>query len=167
VALVDATLAAVRLRLRPILMTSLAFMFGVLPLAISSGAGAGSRRAIGTGVLGGMATATLLGIFFVPVFYVLVRGLVARLAARRAGPAPVPRWSPCHEKASFRPVRRGPRGPVGRLRQPRAYLPGAGRADPAAWPTGQAASATSADGAGAGRRSAGRTWSLATHACAR
>jgi multidrug efflux pump len=90
VALVDATLQAVRLRLRPILMTSLAFMFGVLPLAISSGAGAGSRRAIGTGVLGGMATATLLGIFFVPVFYVLVRGLVARLAARRAGPAPVP-----------------------------------------------------------------------------
>jgi hydrophobe/amphiphile efflux-1 (HAE1) family protein len=83
VALIEATLQALRLRLRPILMTSLAFMFGVLPLALSSGAGAGSRRAIGTGVLGGMASATLLGLFFVPVFFVLVRGFVARRAARR------------------------------------------------------------------------------------
>ena len=71
--LVAATLQAVRLRLRPILMTSLAFAFGVLPLAISSGAGSGSRHAIGTGVLGGMISATVLGIFFVPVFFVLVR----------------------------------------------------------------------------------------------
>ncbi|MCC9596138.1 efflux RND transporter permease subunit [Rubrivivax sp. JA1055] len=83
-ALVDATLEALRLRLRPILMTSLAFMFGVLPLAIASGAGAASRRAIGTGVLGGMATATVLGLFFVPVFYVLVRGFFDR----RRGAAP-------------------------------------------------------------------------------
>lgn len=73
--LVDATLQAVHLRLRPILMTSLAFIFGVLPLALSTGAGAASRRAIGTGVLGGMLTATLLGIFFVPLFYVLIRSL--------------------------------------------------------------------------------------------
>ncbi|MCB4810586.1 efflux RND transporter permease subunit [Methylovorus menthalis] len=72
--LMDATLQAVQQRLRPILMTSLAFIFGVLPLAASSGAGAASRQAIGTGVLGGMLTATLLGIFFVPLFFVLVRG---------------------------------------------------------------------------------------------
>ena len=71
--LVDAILTAARQRLRPIVMTSLAFMFGVLPLALASGAGSASRRAIGIGVLGGMATATALGIFFVPLFYALVR----------------------------------------------------------------------------------------------
>jgi len=76
--LIDATLKAVRQRLRPILMTSLAFMFGVLPLAFSTGAGAGSRRSIGTGVLGGMLTATVLGIFFVPVFYVVIRKFFTR-----------------------------------------------------------------------------------------
>jgi multidrug efflux pump len=70
---VDAAIEASRLRLRPILMTSLAFMFGVLPLAISTGAGAQSRIAIGTAVIGGMLTATVLAIFFVPLFYVLVR----------------------------------------------------------------------------------------------
>ncbi len=69
----EATLEASRQRLRPILMTSLAFMFGVLPMAISSGAGSGSQHAVGTGVLGGMLTATLLAIFFVPLFFVLVR----------------------------------------------------------------------------------------------
>jgi multidrug efflux pump len=73
--LVDATMEAVRMRLRPILMTSLAFGLGVVPLAISSGAGSGSQNAIGTGVLGGMITSTVLGIFFVPVFYVVVRRL--------------------------------------------------------------------------------------------
>src|SRR5471032_2191730 len=71
--LVEATLDAVRMRLRPILMTSLAFILGVLPLAISSGAGSGSQNAVGTGVVGGMITATLLAIFFVPVFFVVVR----------------------------------------------------------------------------------------------
>ena len=70
---IDAALDAARLRLRPILMTSLAFIFGVLPLAISTGAGAKSRVAIGTAVIGGMLTATALAIFFVPMFYVLVR----------------------------------------------------------------------------------------------
>ncbi|MOA57935.1 Toluene efflux pump membrane transporter TtgB [compost metagenome] len=63
---------AARLRLRPILMTSLAFILGVLPLVISSGAGASSRNAIGTGVMGGMISATVLAIFFVPLFFVLV-----------------------------------------------------------------------------------------------
>jgi len=71
--LVEATLDAVRMRLRPILMTSLAFILGVLPLAISTGAGSGSQNAVGTGVVGGMITATLLAIFFVPVFFVVVR----------------------------------------------------------------------------------------------
>ncbi|MBK5142947.1 efflux RND transporter permease subunit [Budviciaceae bacterium BWR-B9] len=71
--LIEATLEAVRMRLRPILMTSLAFMLGVLPLAISSGAGSGSQNAVGTGVLGGMVSATILAIFFVPVFFVVVR----------------------------------------------------------------------------------------------
>ena len=71
--LIDATLRAVHLRFRPILMTSIAFIFGVLPLVVSSGAGAASQHAIGTGVMGGMFTATLLAIFFVPVFFVVVR----------------------------------------------------------------------------------------------
>ncbi|MFM4962146.1 efflux RND transporter permease subunit [Aeromonas bivalvium] len=68
----DAVVEAARLRLRPILMTSLAFILGVLPLVISSGAGASSRNAIGTGVMGGMISATVLAIFFVPLFFVLV-----------------------------------------------------------------------------------------------
>ncbi|MBR0567681.1 efflux RND transporter permease subunit [Azoarcus sp. L1K30] len=71
--LIEATLAAVRMRLRPILMTSLAFGLGVLPLAISTGAGSGSQNAIGTGVLGGTIAATALGIFFVPLFYVVIK----------------------------------------------------------------------------------------------
>ncbi|QNK65455.1 efflux RND transporter permease subunit [Variovorax sp. PAMC26660] len=71
---VEATLMAVRLRLRPILMTSLAFGFGVLPLAIGTGAGAGGRQSIGTAVLGGMVVGTALGIFFVPLFFALIRG---------------------------------------------------------------------------------------------
>lgn len=77
--LIEATLIAVRQRLRPILMTSLAFMFGVLPLALSTGAGSAGRRAIGTGVLGGMFSATLLGIFFVPLFFVLIRRRFSRV----------------------------------------------------------------------------------------
>ena len=71
----EAALEAIRLRFRPIIMTSLAFMLGVLPLAISTGAGSASQRAIGTGVMGGMATATLVGVVFVPLFFVLVRSL--------------------------------------------------------------------------------------------
>ncbi|MFN6961542.1 MAG: efflux RND transporter permease subunit, partial [Rhodocyclaceae bacterium] len=71
--LIEATLEACRLRFRPILMTSIAFIFGVLPLAISTGAGANSRHAIGTGVMGGMFSATALAVFLVPVFFVVVR----------------------------------------------------------------------------------------------
>ena len=71
--LVAATLEASHMRLRPILMTSLAFIFGVLPMATSSGAGSGSQHAVGTGVMGGMISATVLAIFFVPLFFVLVR----------------------------------------------------------------------------------------------
>ncbi len=77
--LLDATLKACRQRLRPILMTSLAFMMGVLPLAYASGAGSGSQRAIGVGVLGGMGSATVLGIFFVPLFYLWVKQRFSRM----------------------------------------------------------------------------------------
>ena len=70
---VEATLEAARMRLRPILMTSLAFILGVLPLALASGAGSGAQNAVGTGVIGGMVAATLLAVYFVPLFFVVVR----------------------------------------------------------------------------------------------
>ena len=73
--LVEATLTAVKLRFRPIIMTSLAFILGVLPLVVATGAGSASQRAIGTGVMGGMIAATVLAVFFVPVFFVVVRRL--------------------------------------------------------------------------------------------
>jgi multidrug efflux pump len=69
----QAVVEAAKLRLRPILMTSMAFIMGVLPLAISTGAGANARHAIGTGVIGGMLAATFLGLLFIPVFYAIVR----------------------------------------------------------------------------------------------
>jgi len=76
--LIEATLEAARLRLRPIIMTSLAFILGVVPLAIATGAGSAAQNAIGIGVLGGMVSATLLGIFFIPTFFVVVRRLSNR-----------------------------------------------------------------------------------------
>ncbi|MBS0848976.1 multidrug efflux RND transporter permease subunit AcrB [Citrobacter sp. JGM124] len=76
--LVEATLEAVRMRLRPILMTSLAFILGIMPLVLSNGAGSGAQNAVGTGVMGGMVTATVLAIFFVPVFFVVVRRRFSR-----------------------------------------------------------------------------------------
>jgi multidrug efflux pump len=88
--LIDATVNAARQRLRPILMTSLAFILGVLPLAISSGAGSGGQNAIGTGVIGGMLSATVLAIFFVPVFFVAVRKVFS------PRPAPANADSPPH-----------------------------------------------------------------------
>jgi len=87
--LLASTLEAVRLRLRPILMTSLAFGLGVLPLAASSGAGSAARNAVGTGVLGGMILATALGVLFVPVFFVLIR----KVFRRRRPSAPEPAQS--------------------------------------------------------------------------
>jgi multidrug efflux pump len=88
--LVPSIMQAVRDRLRPILMTSLAFGFGVLPLAIATGAGSGAQRAIGTGVLGGMLAGTLLGIFFVPLFFLIVERLFVR-HKDRAEHSPTPR----------------------------------------------------------------------------
>ena len=73
--LFEATLHAAKMRLRPIIMTTLAFGFGVLPLALASGAGAGSQHSVGYGVLGGVISSTLLGIFFIPVFYVWIRSV--------------------------------------------------------------------------------------------
>jgi multidrug efflux pump len=76
--LVEAAVEACRMRLRPIIMTSMAFMLGVFPLAVSQGAGAGSQHAIGTGVIGGMITATVLAIFWVPLFFVVVNAIKER-----------------------------------------------------------------------------------------
>ncbi len=102
--LIDASIHAAQQRLRPILMTSLAFILGVLPLAIATGAGAGGRVAIGTGVIGGMITATLLAVFLVPVFFVSVLNLVSRKkpppeapqenSPERSAPPPPPPPSP-------------------------------------------------------------------------
>jgi multidrug efflux pump len=91
----EATIEAARLRFRPILMTSLAFTLGVVPLAVATGASAASQNAIGTGVLGGMISATVLAVFFVPVFFVFVmdpsgRRRRAAAATPDAAPAPTP-----------------------------------------------------------------------------
>ena len=94
--LFDATVEAVRLRLRPILMTSLAFGFGVIPLAIGTGAGAGGRNAIGTAVLGGMVASTVLGIFMVPVFFLLIRSWFRSRSRHDEAPAQA---SPAQETA--------------------------------------------------------------------
>ncbi|MBB3565757.1 multidrug efflux pump [Rhizobium sp. BK512] len=83
--LFEATLEAARLRLRPIIMTSLAFILGVVPLAIATGAGSAAQNAIGIGVLGGMLSATVLGIFFVPSFFVVIRRIFATRQKNEAG----------------------------------------------------------------------------------
>jgi len=82
--LIEATLEGAKLRFRPILMTSLAFGFGVLPLALTTGAGAGAQNAIGTGVLGGMVTATVLVVIFAPLFYLLIEKLFGKRGRRKA-----------------------------------------------------------------------------------
>ncbi len=117
---ITATMHAVRDRLRPILMTSLAFGLGVLPLAVATGAGAGAQRAIGTGVVGGMVAGTFLGIFFIPVFFVIVQRLFhslpaegvhltpANAAAVGAGPAP---GSTLHPAPQAPKSNGGPHGP--------------------------------------------------------
>ncbi|MDH7796694.1 MULTISPECIES: efflux RND transporter permease subunit [unclassified Beijerinckia] len=91
--LMEATLIAARQRLRPILMTSLAFILGVLPLAISNGAGSGAQNAIGIGVMGGMISATVLGIFFVPLFFLFVRR-VFKTKPRTDAPSAAPSSAP-------------------------------------------------------------------------
>jgi multidrug efflux pump subunit AcrB len=83
--LVDAALQAAHMRLRPILMTSMAFILGVTPMVLSSGAGAGAQNALGTAVIGGMISGTVLAIFFVPLFFVVVMKL---FEARKAAPEP-------------------------------------------------------------------------------
>jgi multidrug efflux pump len=98
--IVESAIEAARIRLRPILMTSLAFMFGVLPLALSTGAGANSRIAIGTSVVGGVLTATVLAVVYIPLFFVAVRIGTRNMAVwwqRRMGtqlPAPTAAESP-------------------------------------------------------------------------
>jgi len=91
--IVAAALEACRLRLRPILMTSFAFIMGTIPLAIASGAGAEVRRAIGIAVVSGMLGVTFFGLFLTPVFYVVVRTLAARWSPAVV-PAPVPAAAP-------------------------------------------------------------------------
>jgi multidrug efflux pump subunit AcrB len=81
--IVESAIEASQLRFRPIVMTSLAFILGVVPLAIASGAGAAGRRSIGTGVIGGMLAATFLAIFFVPLFYVLIQWTAEFVSGRR------------------------------------------------------------------------------------
>ena len=90
IGLKEAAIQAARLRFRPIIMTSLAFILGVIPLAIATGAGAASQRAIGTGVIGGMLSASVLGIIFAPVFFVGVLSLAERFrgGSRKTGEAP-------------------------------------------------------------------------------
>ncbi|MBN9356804.1 MAG: efflux RND transporter permease subunit [Herbaspirillum huttiense] len=92
--LVEATMDAVRMRLRPILMTSLAFILGVLPLVLGSGAGAGAQHALGTAVIGGMLSGTVLAVFFVPLFFVIIMKLFARKPS--SAPQGQPAISPEH-----------------------------------------------------------------------
>ena len=82
--MVEAILEAVRLRLRPILMTSMAFVLGVVPLVISTGAGSASQNAIGTGVAGGMVSGTVLAIFMVPMFFVFVSRIVIKVTGKES-----------------------------------------------------------------------------------
>jgi multidrug efflux pump len=90
----DAATEAARLRLRPILMTSLAFILGVLPLAVSNGAGSGSQHAIGTGVIGGMLSATFLAIFMIPMFFVVIRNKFSKGKGAAGGGSTQPATSP-------------------------------------------------------------------------
>ena len=94
---VEAALEAARLRLRPILMTSLAFVLGVLPLAISSGAGAAGRQSIGIGILGGMISATFLAVVFVPLFFVIIQTITDKFSRKSAEPSEVTPATEAHK----------------------------------------------------------------------
>ena len=83
---VEAAVEAARLRFRPILMTAISFILGVIPLVIASGAGAASRQSLGTAVFGGMLLATAAGVFFIPLLYVAVQGTAERLTSRGGAP---------------------------------------------------------------------------------
>ncbi|MGI4813163.1 MAG: efflux RND transporter permease subunit [Janthinobacterium lividum] len=131
--IVDAAMEAVRLRLRPILMTSMAFVLGVLPLAISNGAGQGAQHAIGTGVIGGMLTATFLAIYLVPMFYVVVAGKMSERHGKKHGPDdPTPPSTP-------------PAGPHGGPSTPPHDAPGALLRDESARPRDAAGVAAEAE----------------------
>jgi len=106
----DAAIAGAQLRFRPILMTSLAFVFGALPLTFATGPGANSRHSLGTGVVGGMTMATLLGVFFIPVLYVLVSGTGWR--RRRPPAAPEPTEPPKPPMAPTMPAAPAPAAPA-------------------------------------------------------
>jgi multidrug efflux pump len=95
----DAVVLAARTRFRPIVMTSLAFSFGVLPLALANGAGSGAQNAVGTGVIGGMVASTLLGILFIPVFFVVILRTFKVKPTKLAPPGPVPMASPADKAA--------------------------------------------------------------------
>ena len=84
----EATLGAARVRLRPVMMTSFAFFFGVLPLALATGAGSGAMKGIGTAVCGGMLSATFIDLFYIPLFFVLVYRLLGR--EKPHGDVPIP-----------------------------------------------------------------------------
>src|SRR5207245_10740510 len=101
--LVDAAMEAAIIRFRPIVMTSMAFILGVVPLVLATGAGAASRNSIGTGVFGGMLAATFLAIFFVPLFFVLIRKLSRRITKL---PTPKPPVEPAEseQKAEYQHV---------------------------------------------------------------
>src|ERR1019366_556511 len=103
----DAAIEAAHLRLRPILMTSFAFIFGVLPLVLASGASSGARRSLGTTVFGGMLTATLLGIFIVPVLYVMIESFVE---GRRVAGASAPLAEPAQRRGPLCPAPPRPLG---------------------------------------------------------
>ena len=102
-----AAIEAARLRFRPILMTSLAFILGVLPLCISRGAGAGARQAVGTGVMGGMLAATFLAVFFVPLFYRLISD--RRLSESRSTGELFSEVRETHARAHQKPLERAKR----------------------------------------------------------
>jgi multidrug efflux pump subunit AcrB len=122
--IVDASLEAARLRLRPILMTSMAFVLGVLPMALGSGAGSGAQNALGSAVIGGMLSATVLAIFFVPLFYVLVVSWTERIGRKKTDQPEGPKPGAAPPGAPAAPARGdAPPGPP-LLAAPRKPAPG-------------------------------------------
>ena len=91
--IIEAAREAARLRFRPILMTALSFLLGVIPLVVATGAGANSRVSLGTAVFGGMLAATVFGVFMIPLLYVVVQQVAEKLGGKKSTPAPAPRPS--------------------------------------------------------------------------